>query len=582
MIARLWWPLLSWCMANRWAVDALVLISAALIASIGHAPRLSLAAFSAAQWTTLGLSVALVWYAAGRPGAGLGGLLALALAALTACSLTTVTATMLCLLVAALAALQVPQAVELRAVRHRDQALRASARGLGVLLAGLGLVAPALVIAGGWTLLLAGAVGTAAAMVLPLTWCRLASEPAPVLPSALPARQPHLVVARGMQLTVLVLVCLGTIDIAVRLGGTGVPLWQLVLPLGLVALWHAVSGSVALALATTAASAGWLGYAFLGRTPWEFDDLLIGLALAQPLPLVLWHARRGHRRWPALLVIGTGVVPALAVDEVFAVGGAALAGCLAVVLGAPRPLPALPSASGLPDAERVLTRARRACQRLTPYWRHYGTAKLRYDPVYRQLAEHTLPWGRVLDAGCGPGLVAALASARGEPAYCGIDLDEGKLEAAADLLEQLSQPLGGDWRLLQAKLPLPQVPPTRFDTVLLIDVLHYWPEPEQEALLRQLHAVLERGGRLILRDGVADAAGDAGVVGLGERLTTFFGLNPGGSGLHFLSEDAMRALLTRCGFVVQSCEASGGANRLWRCTAVAAADTHVEPDVPAR
>lgn len=586
MIARLWWPLLSWCMANRWVVDAAVLIAAALIAMLERGPRLTLTAFSNMQWTTIGLSAALVWYAAGRPGAGLGGLLALALAGLTACSLATVEAKALTILIAVLAALQVPQAVGLRSARHRDEALRASARGLGVLLAGFALAAPALVLTGGWTLVLAGAVGTAAAMVLPLTWCRLSPEPAPVLPTALPARQPHLVVARGMQFAVLVLVCLGTIDIALHLRTASVATWMLVLPVGIVALWHAVTGSVALALAATAAAAGWLGYAFLGRTPWEFASLLTALALAQPLPLALWHARRGHRHWPALLLVGVGLIPAMAFDDTVAIGGAALAACLAVVLVAPKSLPPTPAASGLPDATTVLTRARRACQRLTPYWRHYGTAKLRYDPVYRQLAEHPLPWGRVLDAGCGPGLVAALASARGEPAYCGIDLDEGKLEAAAELLEYLSQPLVGDWRLLRAKLPLPQVPPSRFDTVLLIDVLHYWPADEQEALLHQLHAMLERGGRLIVRDGVSDAAGDTGVVGFSERLTTFFSLNPGGSGLHFLSEETMRALLERCGFSVQSCEPSGGANRLWRCTAVvsdsAAVDTPAGSDVPAR
>lgn len=583
MIARLWWPLLSWCMANRWAVDAAVLIAAALIATLENGPRLTLAAFSQMHWVTIFLSVALVWYAAGRPGAGLGGLLAIAMAALTASSLMNVGATALTVLIALLAALQVPHLIELRGVRHRDEALRASARGLGILMPGFALGAPALFLTGGWTLVLAGALGTAAAMVLPLSWCRLAAEPAAVLPTAQPPRQAHLVVARGMQMTVLALVCLGTIDIALHLRAASPPIWQLLLPIALVALWHAVTGSVALALVATAAATGWLGYAFLGRTPWDFSTLLTGLALAQPLPLVLWHARRTQRRWPALLLIGVGVLPALAFGDTIAIGGAALAACLAVVLCAPRPLPALPTTSGLPDADAVLTRARRACQRLTPYWRHYGTAKLRYDPVYRQLAEHTLLWGRVLDAGCGPGLVAALASARGEPAYCGIDLDEGKLEAAAELLAMLSQPLAGDWRLMRAKLPLPHIPPTRFDTVLLIDVLHYWPEPEQEALLRQLHAMLDRGGRLILRDGISDAAGDTGVVGFSERLTTFFGLNPGGSGLHFLSEDAMHDLLKRCGFAVQSVEASGGANRLWRCTAVVSDTTAVDTptkDVP--
>ena len=102
---------------------------------------------------------------------------------------------------------------------------------------------------------------------------------------------------------------------------------------------------------------------------------------------------------------------------------------------------------------------------------------------------------------------------------------------------------------------------------MLLDVLHYWPIEEQEVVLRQLHTSLERGGQLFLREGLADADGNAGAVGFSERLTTFFGLNPSGSGLHFLTEDAMRALLHRCGFTVRSCDLSGGMNRLWRVTA---------------
>jgi SAM-dependent methyltransferase len=568
MIARLWWPWLSWCLGNRWLIDATLLVLVALVAATTHNHLLPWSAFSAPQQATLILSLLLVWYAAGRPGAGLGGVLALALGPVCAWSLAPQTATGISLLIAFSAAVQVPQLVELRGAKHRDQALRASARGLGVLLPGMALGVPALLLSGGWTLVLGGLVSALSAMVLPLTWCRLDPAPAAVVPTPLPARTPHLMVARGMQMAVVLLVALGAIDVGLQLLKAALPWWQLLLPLVLVALWHAVTGRVLVALAAVVTSCGWLGYAYLGRTPWQAEHVLICLAAAQPLALCLWQARLGHRQWPALLLIMIGVLPALAVNDVFAVGGAALAACLAVVVTAPRPLAAMPR-TGLADAETALTRARRACQRLTPYWRHYGVAKLRYDPVYRQLAERTLPWGRVLDAGCGPGLVAALAAARGEPAYCGIDLDETKLEAAADLLEQAGQPLVGDWRLIRAQLPLAQAPTMRFDTVLLIDVLHYWPAEQQEAVVQQLRGMLDAGGVLYLRDGVADAEGDTGAVGLGERFTTFFGLNPGGSGLHFLTEANMRALLERCDFRVDACDASGGANRLWRCTAVA-------------
>jgi SAM-dependent methyltransferase len=569
MIARLWWPWLSWCLDNRWLIDAAILVAVALMTARSQHHFLAWSQFSGQQQAALILSVLLVWYAAGRPGSALGGILAMALGAATAWSIAPPDATGMTLLIACAAAVQVPQLIELRTVKHRDQALRASARGLGVLLPGMALATPALLTVGGWPLVVGGLVAVFSAMVLPLTWCRLDPTPATVLPTPLPARTPHLMVARAMQVAVVVLVALGAIDVVLRLIAANLPLWQLLLPITLIAVWHAVTGRVLVALAAVLTSCGWMGYAFLGRTPWSPDAVLIGLAAAQPLALCLWHARQGHRQWPGLLLILIGLIPALALNDVFAIGGAALAACLAVVVSAPRPLATMPRA-GLADADTVLTRARRACQRMTPYWRHYGVAKLRYDPVYRQLAERTLPWGRVLDAGCGPGLVAALAAARGEPAYCGIDLDDTKLEAAADLLEFSGQPLVGDWRLIRAQLPLAQTPTMRFDTVMLIDVLHYWPESEQEAVVRQLRNVLDAGGLLYLRDGVTDDQGATGAVGLGELFTTFFGLNPGGSGLHFLTEPAMRALLERCGFRVEACDVSGGANRLWRCTAVTA------------
>ncbi len=565
MIARLWWPWLSWCLGNRWLIDAAVLLLVALVTSMAHEHLLPWSSFSTTQQVAIGLAVLLMWYAAGRPGAGLGAILAMALGAVAAWTLGPQSADGITVLITLAAALQVPQLIELRTARHRDEALRASARGLGVLLPGTALAAPALVIIGGWPLLAGGAVAAFAAMVIPLTWCRLEAEPAPLLPSPLPPRMPHLLLARGMQMAVLGMVTLGLVDVVAHLLRTPVPLWQLLSPLAVMALWHAVTGQVVLSVIVALSAGGWLGFAFLGDQPWRFDLLISALALGQVLPLTLWFARRHHRRWPALLLIAMAVIPALALPGAFsAIGGAALTACLAVVVCHPRPVAAV-AARGLIDGDTALLQVRRACQRLPPYWRHYGSAKLRYDPVYRQLASHPLPWGRVLDAGCGPGLVAALAAVRTEPAYCGIDLDETKLEAAADLLEQLGQPLGGEWRLLKARLPLPQMAPGRFDTALLIDVLHYWPEAEQVALLRQVHGALDRGGRLFLRDGILDGDGGTGAVGLSERFTTFFGLNPGGSGLHFLSEEVMREHLEACGLRVLTCLPSGGANRLWTC-----------------
>jgi len=55
-------------------------------------------------------------------------------------------------------------------------------------------------------------------------------------------------------------------------------------------------------------------------------------------------------------------------------------------------------------------------------------------------------------------------------------------------------------------------PPERFDTILVIDVLHYWPDDVQATTLGQLASLLQTTGRLYLREAVADADADAGRV----------------------------------------------------------------------
>jgi len=207
----------------------------------------------------------------------------------------------------------------------------------------------------------------------------------------------------------------------------------------------------------------------------------------------------------------------------------------------------------------------RAAGNLEVSWRCYWLGKLRWDGVYRRLAGDTRRWGKVLDAGCGPGLGLALCAARSDvDTYVGVDLDHDKLLVAACVLADSDASVRDRFSLAQAQLPLPHPWPLTFDTVLLIDVLHYWSEPAQRALLAQLCDALIPGGVLYLRDGVAAADGGTGAIGLGERFTTAIGLNPG-TGLHFLTEERLRTLLADCGFTVQTVEAMGGANRLLVC-----------------
>jgi len=284
------------------------------------------------------------------------------------------------------------------------------------------------------------------------------------------------------------------------------------------------------------------------------DPLSVGIL--QAAPLLLWR-RREALGAPALAATVAGVlvvaVGVLAPDWRLA---ALCAACVAVALAM------LPEPPGGPAGD-PLTTARRALAGMDPYWRCYGRAKLALDPLYRRLVAETRPWGRVLDLGCGPGLVAALAAGRADvTGYTGIDLDLDKLLIARRMLRRCRRPLSTDWQLVHAQLPMTATPGEPFSTVLVLDVLHYAPLATQRAVLTQARRQLADDGVLYLRDGLADTAGKAGRVGLGERFTTALGLNPAG-GLHFLDEGAMRALLSETGFSMVACEPCGGENRLW-------------------
>ena len=125
----------------------------------------------------------------------------------------------------------------------------------------------------------------------------------------------------------------------------------------------------------------------------------------------------------------------------------------------------------------------------------YVRGKLRRDPVYDAaydaLAGSSLP---LLDMGCGMGLLPLYLSARGAGAAGrGFDFDERKIalanEAAARTKSKFEFSIG-DVRQ-----------PVDFTgNVALLDVLHYFKNEEQKAILRNAAAAVCQGGILVIRD----------------------------------------------------------------------------------
>ena len=166
---------------------------------------------------------------------------------------------------------------------------------------------------------------------------------------------------------------------------------------------------------------------------------------------------------------------------------------------------------------RLLDRASAPYRSAGRFAWHFARGKLGHDPVFRHLlAAGLIPeGGRVLDIGCGQGLLTSLLRAcaamraAGEwpqdwpaaPAATqvhGIELMPRDVERARAALGE-----GGDTRFVCGDMRTEPFPPSH--AVVILDVLHYVTHAEQEAVLQRVRDALVPGGRLLLRVGDASA-----------------------------------------------------------------------------
>ena len=211
---------------------------------------------------------------------------------------------------------------------------------------------------------------------------------------------------------------------------------------------------------------------------------------------------------------------------------------------------------------------------------NFARAKLGGDPLFRSLLESGAvpPRARVLDIGCGQGLLASLLAASDALAasnqwptawaappthtrYTGIDLMARDIARAKQALA--ASPL-------QPTLICGDMCATPFepcDVVVLLDVLHYVDIPAQDEVLASVRSALAPRGRLVLRVGdrsqpwrfLASQWIDRIVVSIRRRRVGF----TWGRTL-----EQWRAALQAHGFAVQALPMSRGtpfANVLLRC-----------------
>ena len=182
-----------------------------------------------------------------------------------------------------------------------------------------------------------------------------------------------------------------------------------------------------------------------------------------------------------------------------------------------------------------------------PFAYHFARGKLRGDPAFRHFLEARLvpEDARILDLGCGQGLLAALLRASGTPrvaSYRGIELMAKDVARAHRALGESCGVVQGDLRA---------APYGAADAIVILDVLHYMPPADQDAVLSRVRDALSPSGTLLLR--VGDAA-----AGLPFRLsnwvdwTVAFVRGHGSTRFHCRSVAQWSRALQALGFTVRA------------------------------
>lgn len=165
---------------------------------------------------------------------------------------------------------------------------------------------------------------------------------------------------------------------------------------------------------------------------------------------------------------------------------------------------------------------------------HYVRTKLLGDPVARLIAdiegdvEGAL--GEVADIGSGRGqlVIVLLELGRATRAW-GVDWDAAKVEAAQRAAAAGEDDLGPraalDATFEASDARTARVPEA--DTVLLIDLLHYFSIEEQDAILRRAASAVRPGGRLLVREADTERGLRSLATLLEERVFTALRFNRG-------------------------------------------------------
>ena len=198
---------------------------------------------------------------------------------------------------------------------------------------------------------------------------------------------------------------------------------------------------------------------------------------------------------------------------------------------------------------------------------HFARGKLRYDPVFFSLLRRGLlpDRGSLLDLGCGQGILLSLLKAAKEQYRAGLwprdwpappmNLGLQGIELRADRVQVARRALGGSVQVDLRNLRDLELRPC--SVIVILDVLLYLGDAEQQRLLEKVAGALEPGGLLLLREADAGAGFAFQVTKWSERIASAL-RGEFGQQLHYRSAVNWIAELAGRSFAVSTVPMSEG------------------------
>jgi 2-polyprenyl-6-hydroxyphenyl methylase/3-demethylubiquinone-9 3-methyltransferase len=161
-----------------------------------------------------------------------------------------------------------------------------------------------------------------------------------------------------------------------------------------------------------------------------------------------------------------------------------------------------------------------------------------------------VPSGRIVDLGCGHGLLSVLLAGRADREVKGIDHDERKIALARSLRPRPN--------LSFAAASIDAEPQGSLDAVVIVDVLYLVRRDGWAPLLRSCVSRLKAGGRLVLKEADTRPAWKHAKTWLQEVAMARILGRTRGEAVGFAAREELAALLASCGLEVRVEDVSAG------------------------